>query len=138
MPGHRRGCAPRAHVRSIGLFVVKAALPALLVKAFAQRASGGIMDLRCLAASLPRCLLAGIAGGMGRRPVPHRISLASALHSAPGNSAGPMASPIRRKRARHGRRAPRRQPGCALYQSQPITRHETASFSVWLRWDRRQ
>ena len=28
--------------------------------------------------------------------------------------------------------------GTLLYQSQPITSHETASFSAWLRWDRRQ
>jgi len=41
---------PKSHVRSLGLFVVKIAMPALLLKAFSQRAFAEIMDVRYLAA----------------------------------------------------------------------------------------
>jgi predicted permease len=59
----RRDYVPKAHVRSIGLFVVKVALPALLVRAFSQRAFGEIMDLRYLAA-YTLASLAVFAGGL--------------------------------------------------------------------------
>jgi predicted permease len=46
----RQDYVPKTHIRSLGLFVVKIAIPALLLKAFSQRAFAEIMDVRYLAA----------------------------------------------------------------------------------------
>ena len=71
---------------------------------------------------------------------------AAATRSAPAIRRSSPGSPAGWKRIRTSR-PPQSAPAtstvgpgrrCMQYQSQPITRHETVPFSVWLRWDRRQ